>query len=392
MARKFLIPIDLNSNEIRNVLAQLLGSDPGSPVEGQFWFDTTNHVFKFRSNVATISLGRLDQISAPGADVSLNSKKLINVTDPSAAQDAATQNFVAGRSLSYFLAPTADLSIGTHKLTNVVDPGSAQDAATKSYVDALVQGGVYWKTPVRALAIANVTVSAPGSSIDGVSLVAGDRVALAGQSTGSENGLYTWAAAGSPLVRSTDADTSAEVKSGIAFWVNEGTVNADTAWTLSTSDPITLGSTSLTFVQFSGLGQVTAGTGMVKSGNTLNVQGNAGRIQVNADDVDLVSGIATPGTYGSVTVDTYGRVTAGTNPSSTGKYSATIGDGSTTAINVTQATHGLASNGQMIAAAYDASTGAEVVCDISINNSNGTVTFTFSVAPTSNAIRIVIIG
>jgi len=353
MAKKFLVPIDLNSNEIRNVLAHILGSDPGSPTEGQFWYNSTSKVLKFRTNSATIVLGRLDQITAPTGDVSLNG----------------------------------------HKITDLGTPSADDDAATKAYVDSIAQGGVYWKNPVRVLVTTNVNISNPGTStFDGVSLSTGDRVALVGQSTGSQNGIYDFNGSGSAMTRSADANSDALVKSGMSFWVDEGTTNGDSAWVLTTNDPITLDTTSLTFVQFSGLGQITAGNGLTKSGNTLNVVGTSGRIVANADSIDLADTIVTPGTYESVTVDTYGRVTGGTNPSRTGKYSALIGNGSSTSIAVTQATHGLASNGQMIAAAYDASTGDEVLCDISINNSNGTVTFTFSVAPASNAIRIVIIG
>ncbi len=354
MAKKFLTPIDLNKNELRNALIHLLGSDPGSPSEGQIWYDSTNHVLKFRNNSATIILGRLDQISQPTADVNLNSHKIINLTDPT----------------------------------------SAQDAATKNYVDSVATGSVYWKNPVRVLTTSNVNISNPGTStFDGVSLSNGDRIALVGQTTGSENGIYVFAGSASAMSRASDADTSAEVRSGLAFWVNEGTANGDTAWVLTTNDPITLGTTSLTFVQFSGLGQITAGAGLTKTGNTIDVgTASSSRIVVNADNIDLASGVVTPGTYESVTVDTYGRVTAGTNPSRTGKYSSLIGDGTSTSIAISQSTHGLASNGQMIAMAYDASSGDEVVCDININNSNGTVTFSFSVAPASNSIRIVIIG
>lgn len=369
MATLFLVPIDLNKNEIRNVLAHLLASDPGSPSEGQIWYDTTNHYLKFRNNSATIVLGRLDQITAPTADVSLNSKKIVNL----------------------------------------LDPGSPQDAATKNYVDGIAAGGVYWKAPVRVASTVNVTVSAPGTTIDGVTMASGDRVGLVGQTTTTENGIYIWNGSAAAMTRASDADTSAEVKSGIAFFVNEGTNNADSSWVLTTNDPITLGSTGLTFVQFSGLGQITAGSGLTKTGNTLNVGAGTG-ITVNADDVQISA------TYpGQTSIVTLGTITTGvwtgtdiavadggtgastapaarTNLGATGKFSATIGDGSTTAFSVTQGTHGLASNGQMHAEVFDASSGARVFCDITINNANGTVTFTFAVAPTSNQYRYVIIG
>jgi hypothetical protein len=306
-------------------------------------------------------------------------------------------------------APVASVSMNSQKIVSMADPINPNDAATKNYVDGIAQGGVFWKAPARVASTANVTIASAPSSIDGITLVNGDRILLKDQTTGSENGIYTFVSAGTGLNRAGDADTSAEVKSGMSLWVSEGTTNGDTAWTLTTNDPITLGTTSLTFVQFSGLGQVTAGSGLTKSGNTLNVGAGSG-ITVNADDIQISStyaGQTSIVTLGTITTGVWngsaipvanggtGATTAGAaraNLAAAGKYSATIGDGSSTAVAITQATHGLATNGQMVASAYEVSTGNQIICDISINNTNGTVTFTFAVAPASNAIRIVIIG
>lgn len=83
---------------------------------------------------------------------------------------------------------------------------------------------------------------------------------------------------------------------------------------------------------------------------------------------------------------------ARSNLGATGSYSALIGDGSTTAIAVTQATHGLAGNGKILVSVQDATTGEQVWPTIVVNNSNGTVTVTFANAPASNAYRLVLIG
>ena len=64
MARNFRDHIDLNQLEIRQAVAHLLGADPGSPVEGQFWYHNPTDTFRFRAGSATIILGRLDQLSA----------------------------------------------------------------------------------------------------------------------------------------------------------------------------------------------------------------------------------------------------------------------------------------------------------------------------------------
>lgn len=123
---------------------------------------------------------------------------------------------------------------------------SGSPFATQSYVDGAVGGSGIAKQAVVAVSTANITLSGE-QTIDGVAVVTGDRVLVAGQTTGANNGIYI-ADSGS-WTRSTDADASAEVKSGISLWVNQGTAYNNTRWTLDTVDPITLGSTSLSFVK-----------------------------------------------------------------------------------------------------------------------------------------------
>lgn len=213
----------------------------------------------------------------------------------------------------------------TGALTLSADPTNALHAATKQYVDALTTGLTDYKESVRAGVLTNITISNPGtSSFDGVTLSNGDRVFLGGQSTASQNGLYIFNGSGSAMTRSTDADSNAEVTTGMYFWIEEGSSNGNTAWRLQTAAPITLGTTALTFVKVSALGQITAGAGLTKTGDTIDVvTANSGRIVVNADNIDLASGIVTTGTYKSVTVDTYGRVTAGTNPTTLSGFGIT---------------------------------------------------------------------
>lgn len=205
-----------------------------------------------------------------------------------------------------------------NNVTVGVDPTLASHLATKQYVDNSISG-LDMKQSVRAATTANITLSAP-QTVDGVSVIAGDRVLVKNQTTGSLNGIYVVAAGA--WTRSTDADTSAEVTTGMYTFVAEGTTNGDSGWALITDDPITLGSTSLTFAQFTGLGQVVAGNGLTKTGSTIDVVGTAGRIVSNVDSIDLDT-VGTAGTYKSVTTDVYGRVTAGTNPTTLAGFGIT---------------------------------------------------------------------
>jgi len=166
-------------------------------------------------------------------------------------------------------------------------PSNANDIASKSYVDSTVNG-LDVKESVRVATTAAGTLAssfANGSTVDGVSLSTGDRILLKDQADASENGVYTVNASGAPT-RATDFDADSEVTSGAFFFVEEGTTNGDNGFTLTTNDDITVGTTDLTFTQFSGSGQITAGTGMTKSGNTLNVIGGDG-ITANANDIAI---------------------------------------------------------------------------------------------------------
>lgn len=221
--------------------------------------------------------------------------------------------------LDQMAAPTASVSMNSQNLTGLADPVNAQDAATKNYVDLTVQG-LDPKQSVKAATVANIASLSGTMTIDGVALVAGDRVLVKDQTTTTANGIYVVAAGA--WSRSLDADSWAELPGAYVF-AEAGTANADMGFVCTVEAGGTLGTTPITFQQFSGAGQISAGAGLTKTGNTIDVVGTAGRIVANADSIDLASGIVSAGTYKSVTVDTYGRVTAGSNPTTLSGYGIT---------------------------------------------------------------------
>jgi hypothetical protein len=234
---------------------------------------------------ANVTAGKLaaDSVeTAKIADGAVTSAKIANDTIVDADINSAAaiaQSKISGltTSLSEKLATAGGtmsgaIAMGTNKITGLGTPTDGTDAATKNYVDSAAQG-IDWKASVRAATTANVTLASDlenGDVLDGVTLATGDRVLVKDQSTGSENGIYVVKVSGAPD-RSTDADAGAEVTANFAVFVEQGTVNADQGYTLTNNGAITVGTTALTFTQFTGLGQIVAGTGLDKTGNTLDI-------------------------------------------------------------------------------------------------------------------------
>lgn len=202
---------------------------------------------------------------------------------------------------------TADQSMGGFKLTNLAAPISANDAARLIDIQNATLG-IIVKESVRVATTANITLSGL-LTIDGITVVAGDRVLVKDQTNPVQNGIYI--AATGAWARSPDADQDPELKPNTFVFVSQGTTQADTGWMITTDGTIIIGTTAITWTQFTGAAAIIAGTGLTKTGNTINVNtASTSRIIVNADDIDLA--LVNPGTTGNgfkIIVDNYGRVT-----------------------------------------------------------------------------------
>jgi len=292
--------------------------DATTTTKGVASFSTDN--FAVSSGAVTIKDGGVANAELANSTITLGSSTLTlgaTTTDIAGITSLAVDNVtINGNEISstntngnISLNPNGSgvVDVNNSRISNITDPTQAQDAATKAYVDAVKQA-LDIKDSVRVATTAAITISTGlnvGDAIDGVTLADGDRVLVKDQSDASENGIYV---AGSSPVRSADANASSEVTSGMFCFVEEGTVNGDNGFVLTTNDPITLDTTDLTFVQFSGAGQIIAGDALSKSGNTLNVNDDNITLEVNSDNLrikgitatavgDLLIGAATNGGY-----------------------------------------------------------------------------------------------
>ncbi|CRP86544.1 hypothetical protein PAERUG_P19_London_7_VIM_2_05_10_05814 [Pseudomonas aeruginosa] len=191
---------------------------------------------------------------------------------------------VSGAGKEFYIRAIFETS-NAESVTLVVDDTVVK--ATRAYVIDYVAAELAKrdsKNSVRVATTAAITLSG-AQSIDGVAVVAGDRVLVKNQASAAQNGIYV--AAVGAWSRAADADASIEVTPGLLVPVEAGTANGDSVWQLVTDAPITLGTTALAFEML------------------------AGRTGISA------------GTYRSVTVDKYGRVTGGTNPTTLAGYGIT---------------------------------------------------------------------
>lgn len=341
MATKFLTNIDLNGNQILKGTFQKVSEDPSTNTfEGWTVYHTDHDAIKYYNGTAwetLISGVTSGGTHASAATITESNSGVVTITLNLA--DASNAGLLSNTFYSLLNAATASPTVNTLVLRDAAGrfqaeaPSADKDVANKAYVDA-ARSGLDVKSSVLLATNAalpsytysngtngvgaTITATTNGAlSVDGITLNGGDvgiRVLVKNETNANApyNGIYTVTDPGGVsapfvLTRATDSDTNTEVNPGMFTFVEQGTAWADSGWVLTTDGSVTMGTTSLTFVQFSSAGQSIAGNGLTKTGNTIDVVGTADRISVSADAVDIAS------TYvGQTSITTLGTITTGT--------------------------------------------------------------------------------
>lgn len=385
MAAPVVGTLDFQKNEIQNVRVHNNAGAPSSPGIGQIYIETTagaNRLYQWNGTAWVLKATDSDLL---GGQTLAQVRDFALTTGQRAALSAISDFDTAVRlsRLDQLAVPTGPVSLNSQKLTNVANATNPADAVNLGQLQAM-QSGLDVKASVRGASTANLgTYTATGgtsgrgqltvmpNTIDGVALGANDRVLLKDQTNGAANGIWVVSTLGTGANgvwdRATDADSDAEVTSGLFTFVTEGTVNGNSGWMLTTDDPIIVGGASgtvLVFAQFSGAGQIIAGAGLTKTGNQLDI-GAANGVIVNADSIQVDPAVVAR------------------------KYITQIGNGAATSIVVN---HALAN--QWVQVEIWENTGSLRKVwgyEVQATDANN-VTVVFPVAPANNAYRAVVVG
>jgi len=230
------------------------------------------------------------------------------------------------------------------------DPTSALQLTTKQYVDAIasnlnIHAACAAATPATLASItggtvtynngtagvgATLTLSVALTTLDGYTLLNGNRILVKNEATQANNGIYTWATGGTVLTRATDFDNNIEIASGDFTFISNGTLYANTGW-VQTLPVATVGTSPIVFTQFSGAGTYTAGTGLTLTGSQFSLTapvtaalGGSGYTSYATGDMLYASGSTT---LSKLTIGTanYVLTSSGTAPQYVAQSTLSVG-------------------------------------------------------------------
>ena len=247
---------------------------------------------------------------------------------------------------------------GVRRITNLPNGASAQEPATVAQLNAAIEG-IAWKDSCRVSTQANVTLSGPGATIDGITMTANDRVLVRAQTASAENGIYIWNGAAVAMTRSLDCSTADELEQAVTT-VEEGT-NAGTTYRQGVVNA-TLGTTTLTWSVFGS----SAGAASETSSGIAELATQA-ETDGGTDDLRIVTPLK-----------------LATSVYASKKYAANVGDGSATSIAVT---HNLGTRDVDVGVYRNSGNYDTVVVEVQRTSTN-VVTLIFDSAPAANAYRV----
>ena len=220
-------------------------------------------------------------------------------------------------------ASNKNIELSPHSTGTVTVPAGYKDRAgftdnslaNKAYVDSVSQG-LDVKNSVEAATTTNLsatysngtagvgatlTFGTAVTTLDGYTLVNGDRILVKDQTNAFENGIYTRTSS-TVFTRAIDADTSSDLSGGVFVFVEQGTLNGDNGYVFTHNGAPTIGTTNLPVSQFSGAGQITAGAALTKTGNQLDVAVDNSSIEITTDALNVKAlGITNAMLAGSIT-------------------------------------------------------------------------------------------
>ena len=248
------------------------------------------------------------------------------------------------------------------KILNLPNGTNSQDPVTVAQLNAIVEG-LAWKDDVVVASAVNITLSAPGASIDSISLAANDRVLIKAQTLPAENGIYIFNGAASQMTRALDMSASLEFNSAVVP-VTQGT-SAGTQWRQTAIAP-TVGTTSIAFTNFAASSPSASETVQGIAEIATQAETDAG-----VDDLRFVTPLKLTTWSGRVK-----------------KYATLIGDAAATSIVVT---HNLNSRDVQVVCYRNSGNYDEVLVETQHTSVN-TVTLVFSSAPALNAFKVVVLS
>lgn len=271
--------LDLQQLQLLNAAIQNLSTAPGTPVSGQVWFDTVAGAIKVWDGSAWQVLDARKVANGAIPIGKLDTDPLARANHTGSQLASTVSNFdtqVRTSRLDQMAVPNTSVSFNSQRATGLADASSATDAVTLQQMQAAVDlaaAGIDSKPSVRAISTTNISLSG-AQTIDGVAVTAGQRVLVAGQTTGSQNGPYV--VASGAWTRATDGDNTGEITPGATWYVEEGTVNGATQWRVSNTGAITVGTTAITIVLFNTATTYANGAGLGLTGTTFSVTAGVG--------------------------------------------------------------------------------------------------------------------